>query len=64
MALKSFPTIFSAFSSAAAKAIAELVTADRLSEDFIVPDAFDPAVGPAVGKAVAEAARISKVARL
>lgn len=49
---------------AASRAIAELVTADKLAEDYIVPDAFDPAVGPAVGKAVAQAARNSGVARI
>ena len=48
---------------AAARAIAALVVPERLSKDYIVPDAFDPAVGPAVAKAVAEAARQSGVAR-
>ncbi|MCC8179560.1 MAG: NADP-dependent malic enzyme [Planctomycetes bacterium] len=48
---------------AAAKALADLV-GDRISPDFIVPDAFDPAVGPAVAKAVADAARASGVARV
>ncbi|MFV0400276.1 MAG: NADP-dependent malic enzyme [Oscillospiraceae bacterium] len=49
---------------AAAQAIASLVTDDKLSEEYIVPDAFDPAVGPAVGKAVSQAARDSGVARI
>lgn len=48
---------------AAAYAIAGVVTADKLNEEYVVPDAFDPAIGPAVGKAVAKAARDSGVAR-
>ena len=48
---------------AAAEALAGLV-GDELSEDYIIPAAFDPCVGPAVAKAVAEAARRSGVARL
>ena len=49
---------------AAAKALAELVPADELSCDYIIPAAFDPRVCPAVSKAVAQAARDSGVARL
>ena len=48
---------------AAAEALAGLA-GDELSEDYIIPAAFDPRVGPAVAKAVAEAARRSGVARL
>ena len=48
---------------AAAQALANLV-GDQLSEDYIIPAAFDPRVGPAVAKAVAEAARKSGVAQL
>ena len=48
---------------AAAEALAGLV-GDELSEDCIIPAAFDPRVGPAVAKAVAEAARRSGVARI
>ena len=48
---------------AAAEALAGLV-GDDLSEDYIIPAAFDPRVGPAVAKAVAEAARRSGVARI
>ena len=48
---------------AAAEALADLV-GDQLSEDYIIPAAFDPRVGPAVAKAVAEAARKSGVARI
>ena len=47
----------------AAEALAGLV-GDEISEDYIIPAAFDPRVGPAVAKAVAEAARRSGVARL
>lgn len=49
---------------AAAHALAELVTDEELSEDYIIPKAFDPRVGPAVAKAVAEAAVKSGVARI
>ena len=49
---------------AAAKALAELISGDELSAEYIIPKAFDKRVGPAVAKAVAEAARKSGVARL
>ena len=49
---------------AAAHALADLIPDDKLSPDYIIPEAFDPAVGPAVAKAVAEAARESGVARI
>lgn len=48
---------------AAAKAIAELISDEELSEDNIIPKAFDKRVGTAVAKAVAEAARKTGVAR-
>ena len=41
---------------AAAKALAELVSDDELSPEYIIPKAFDPRVGKAVAKAVADAA--------
>ena len=47
-----------------AKALAELIPDDKLSADYIIPDALDPRVGPAVAKAVAQAARDSGVARI
>ena len=50
--------------TAAAYALAELIPADRLSAEYIIPAAFDPAVGPAVAAAVAAAARESGVARI
>ncbi|MCH5278264.1 MAG: NADP-dependent malic enzyme [Christensenellaceae bacterium] len=49
---------------AAAEAIAGLISDDELSEDYIMPHAFDERVGKAVAKAVAEAARESGVARI
>ncbi len=49
---------------AAARALAELISDDELSADYIIPYAFDPRVGPAVAKAVAQAARDSGVARI
>ena len=49
---------------AAARALAELISDEELSADYIIPKAFDKRVGPAVAKAVAEAARASGVARL
>ncbi|OIQ57017.1 NAD-dependent malic enzyme [Moorella thermoacetica] len=47
---------------AAAHALAGLV-GDRLSPDFVLPEAFDPRVAPAVAMAVARAAIESGVAR-
>ena len=49
---------------AAAEALADLIPAEELSEDYIIPKAFDKRVGPAVAKAVAEAARKTGVARI
>ncbi|MBR3129329.1 MAG: NAD-dependent malic enzyme, partial [Clostridia bacterium] len=49
---------------AAAKALADLISPEELSADYIIPKAFDPRVGKAVAAAVAEAARRSGVARI
>ena len=49
---------------AAAQAIAALISDEELSENYIIPAAFDPRVGKAVAEAVAEAARRTGVARL
>ena len=49
---------------AAAQALAELVKEEELSEDYIIPRAFDKRVGQAVAAAVAQAARESGVARI
>lgn len=48
---------------AAAKAIAALIPDEELSEENILPKAFDPRVAQAVADAVAKAARESGVAR-
>ena len=48
---------------AAAKAIAGLVTEDKLCAEYILPTAFDPRLKDAVAAAVAQAARDSGVAR-
>ncbi|HHT54179.1 MAG TPA: NAD-dependent malic enzyme [Clostridiales bacterium] len=49
---------------AAAYALAGLISDEELSENYIIPAAFDKRVGPAVAKAVAEAARKTSVARI
>ena len=49
---------------AAAMALANLISDDELSADYIIPYAFDPKVGPAVARAVAQAAIDSGVARI
>ena len=48
---------------AASFALADLVTPEELSADYILPRAFDRRVGPAVAAAVAQAARESGAAR-
>ena len=49
---------------AAAHALSALVSDEELSEDYILPQAFDKRICPAVAKAVSEAARASGVARI
>lgn len=49
---------------AASYAIAELVPNDKLSADYIIPDAIDKRIGKMVAQAVAKAARESGVARV
>lgn len=49
---------------AAAKAIADLVSPQELTAEYIIVDPFDKRVGPAVAKAVAKAAMDSGVARV
>ena len=49
---------------AAAVAIANLIADDEVSEDNIIPKAFDPRVKEVVAKAVADAARRTGVARI
>ena len=48
--------ITDAMQLAAARAIAGLVSDEELSEDYILPRAFDPRIAPAVARAVAAAA--------
>lgn len=48
---------------AAVHAIAELVDADELASDYVIPAPFDPRVAPAVAAAVAKAAMETGVAR-
>lgn len=49
---------------ACARALADLVSPEELSADYIIPKAFDPRVRDAVAGAAAEAARRSGVARI
>jgi malate dehydrogenase (oxaloacetate-decarboxylating) len=49
---------------AAAYALASLISTEELNEDYIIPLPFDTRVGKAVAEAVAEAARMTKVARI
>lgn len=49
---------------AAAEAIASLISDAELTEDYIIPRAFDPRVGKAVAGAVAAMARKTGVARI
>lgn len=49
---------------AAAYAIANIVSAEELNADYVIPKAFDLRVGPAVAAAVAQAAMDSGVATL
>lgn len=49
---------------AAAQALANLVSEDELSADYIIPKPFDPRVAKVVAEAVAKAARETGIARL
>ena len=49
---------------AAADALAGLISDDELTEDYIIPKAFDKRVAPAIAKAVAKAARDTGVAKV
>lgn len=49
---------------AAANALASLISEAELSEDYIIPKAFDPRVGASVATAAAQAARNTGVARI
>jgi malate dehydrogenase (oxaloacetate-decarboxylating) len=58
------PRITEEMKLAAAKGIAEVVAAEDLSEDYIIPSVFDRDVAPAVAKAVIEEARNEGIARV
>lgn len=49
---------------AAARAIAELITEEELTEDYVIPGPFDKRVAPTVARSVAKAAMESGVARI
>ena len=49
---------------AAARAIAAIVADEELSEDYIIPGAFDKRVAPAVAKAVMDCAKAQGVSKL
>lgn len=49
---------------AAAKAIASIITDDELSEEYIIPGAFDKRVVEVVAKAVADEAKAENIAKL
>jgi malate dehydrogenase (oxaloacetate-decarboxylating) len=55
-------TISEAMKMAAARAIADIVHADELREDYIIPSVFNRDVAPAVAAAVAQEARASGMA--
>jgi malate dehydrogenase (oxaloacetate-decarboxylating) len=48
---------------AAAKGIAEVVTEDDLSEDYVIPSVFNREVAPQVAQAVVEEAKREGIAR-
>ena len=58
------PRITEEMKLAAAKGIAEVVTDDDLSEDYIIPSVFNRDVAPKVAAAVVEEARREGIARL
>jgi malate dehydrogenase (oxaloacetate-decarboxylating) len=58
------PRITEEMKLAAAKGIAEVVAAEDLSEDYIIPSVFDRDVAPAVAAAVVEEARRAGIARV
>ena len=56
--------INNAMKLAASHALADLVSPEELTSEYVIPAPFDPRVGPAVARAVAQAARDSGVARI
>ena len=47
---------------AAARALAEVIPEEELSEDYVIPSLFDERIVPTMAEAVAEAARESESA--
>jgi malate dehydrogenase (oxaloacetate-decarboxylating) len=58
------PSITEEMKLAAAKGIAEVVTEDDLSEDYVIPSVFNREVAPKVAEAVVEEAKRDGIARL
>jgi malate dehydrogenase (oxaloacetate-decarboxylating) len=58
------PTITEEMKLAAAHGIANVVTEEDLSEDYIIPSVFNREVAPAVAEAVVKEARRSEIARI
>jgi malate dehydrogenase (oxaloacetate-decarboxylating) len=58
------PRITEEMKLAAAKGIADVVAADDLAEDYIIPSVFDRDVAPAVAEAVVQEARNEGIARV
>jgi malate dehydrogenase (oxaloacetate-decarboxylating) len=58
------PRITEEMKLAAAQGIADVVSEEDLSEDYIIPSVFDRDVAPAVAKAVVEEARRDGIARV
>ncbi len=58
------PRITEEMKLAAAQAIADVVSAEDLSENYIIPSVFDRDVAPAVAQAVVEEARRDGIARV
>jgi malate dehydrogenase (oxaloacetate-decarboxylating) len=58
------PRITEEMKLAAAKGIADVVSPDDLSEDYIIPSVFDRGVAPAVAEAVVQEARREGIARV
>jgi malate dehydrogenase (oxaloacetate-decarboxylating) len=56
------PSITEEMKMAAAQAIADIVPAEELREDYIIPSVFNRDVAPAVAAAVAEQARAAGIA--
>ncbi len=58
------PAITEEMKMAAARGIAEVVTEEDLSEDYIIPSVFNREVAPAVAEAVVEEAKEAGIARI